>query len=183
MRQCGPSRRGLLSNFTSRHSVCCNQLLAQLPSNRPVTWDLGTTADMRLLTPGTRLTAYVTKSTAVLPQPRLLAYTALLICNVEQLLRLFCNRKHGKLLVSYRMTNSYQDTLPDEVLGALAEMVKCRACCTLTNSTWQLGTNWLHKMGQQMSDRELTEHMQAMCEILVRTVFTSSIALCTVLSC
>ena len=68
------------------------------------------------------------------------------------------------------MTNSYQDALPDEVVGLLAEMVKCRACRTLTNSTWQLGTNWLHKMGQQMSDRELTEHMQAMCEILVRTI-------------
>ena len=66
------------------------------------------------------------------------------------------------------MTFDYQDTLPDEVVGLLAKMVKCRTCHTLTNSIWHLGKHWLHKTGQQMSDRELSEHMQAMCEILVR---------------
>ncbi|KAL3131191.1 hypothetical protein ABBQ38_000492 [Trebouxia sp. C0009 RCD-2024] len=61
----------------------------------------------------------------------------------------------------------YQDTVPDEVLGLLAEIIKCRVCHTLTSSIWHLGTHWLHKTGHGMSDRELTEHMQAMCEILV----------------
>ena len=62
----------------------------------------------------------------------------------------------------------YQDTVPDEVVGLLAEMVKCKTCHTLTSSIWHLGIHWLHKTGQQLSDRELTDHMQAMCEILVR---------------
>lgn len=62
----------------------------------------------------------------------------------------------------------YQDTVSDEVIGILAELVKCRVCLTLTSNVWHLGIHWLHKTGQQMSDRELTEHMQAMCEILVR---------------
>lgn len=67
-----------------------------------------------------------------------------------------------------RVTYDYQDTVPDEVVGLLAQMVKCQACQTLTGSIWHLGIHWLHKSGQQMSDRELTNHMQAMCEILVR---------------
>lgn len=52
----------------------------------------------------------------------------------------------------------------------LAEMVKCKACRILTKDTWHLGTNWLHKMGLQMSDQQLTEHMQAMCEITVSSI-------------
>lgn len=75
----------------------------------------------------------------------------------------------GEQNISFcRVTYDYQDTVPDEVLGLLAQMVKCKACQTLTGSIWHLGVHWLHKTGQQMSDRELTHHMQAMCEILVR---------------
>ncbi|KAL0022201.1 hypothetical protein WJX77_005622 [Trebouxia sp. C0004] len=61
----------------------------------------------------------------------------------------------------------YKDTVPDEVLGLLAELIKCRACRILTNNTWQWGTNWLHKTGLHLTEEQLTEQMQAMCEITV----------------
>ena len=61
----------------------------------------------------------------------------------------------------------YKDTVPDEVLGLLAELIKCRACRILTNNTWQWGTNWLHKSGLHLTEEQLTEQMQAMCEITV----------------
>jgi len=73
----------------------------------------------------------------------------------------------GRLLCVCRTSDVYKDTVPDEVLGLLAELIKCRACRILTNNTWQWGTNWLHKTGLHVTEEQLTEQMQAMCEITV----------------
>ena len=65
----------------------------------------------------------------------------------------------------YRAIFAYDDTLPSEVTVLLAEMVKCKACRLLTNSTWQLATNWYLKNADQMPEPLLVQHMQTMCEI------------------
>ena len=66
-----------------------------------------------------------------------------------------------------RKQGTYNDAILDAVLDLLSEMIQCKACEILINSTWQLGTNWVQQKESHMTNQQLTEHMQAMCEIMV----------------